>query len=179
MALFGAGQTLTAAALNNALPTGWIKQADETVNSGGSGTTLHGDLELNWPVLASTNYNVNAQIIVLDASGGTAKFKAAWTQPAGCILDLPLTAPHQNWNAAAGANLETEWAAWQNETGVLTSSKVFGTTSSAAFSYHFRGTLRVGGTAGFLRLSWAQNTANVANLTVKAGSSLILTPFTG
>lgn len=181
MTTFGAGSALTAAMLNNAFPTGLIKQSDENWNntSGGGGTTIHGDAELNVPILANTNYQVTANVLVLDSSGGTAKIKMAWTQPASCILDLGTGVPHQNWNAAAGANLEVEWASWQNETAATTATKIFGSTSSASFTYPFRGTLRVGGTSGFLRLWWAQNTGSASNLTVRAGSSLILNPFTG
>lgn len=175
MALFGAGQNLTATALSGAFATGLIKQADESVNNS---TTLQGDDELNVPVVASTNYKVDAHILAADALGTSMDLKVAWTQPTGCVLDLAVVGPHTSWNASAG-NLEVEWSGWQNETGSLTASRSFGSTNSAVFSYHFRGTLRVGTTAGFLRLQWAQNTATVGNLTVKAGSSLVLTPFQG
>jgi hypothetical protein len=177
VALFGAGQSLTAASLNNAFPNGLIKQADENYNNGtGTGTTLHGDTELNVPILASTNYHVNAHILVIEAAGTGIDLKVAWTQPAGCILDLAVVAPHTAWNASAAA-LEAEWAAWQAETGTTSASKSYGTTNSASFSYHFRGVLRVGATGGFFRLWWAQVNASVSNLTVKAGSSLVVTPF--
>jgi hypothetical protein len=177
---FGAGSTLTAAMLNNAFPTGWIKQTNESVNSGGSGTTLQGDDELNIPILASTNYKVDAHILAIEAAGNAIDMKIAWGMPSGCILDLAVVAPHTQWPAPVAGNLETEWAAWQNETAVLTGSKNFGTTNGVGgFSYHFRGTLRVGTTAGFFRLWWAQVNASASNLTVESGSSIVLTPFTG
>ena len=172
MAAFSAGQTLTAADLNAVMPVWWIKSADQNVNNS---TTLTPDTELNLPVTANTTYKVDAHILAAEAVGTAMDLKIAWSMPASCILDLAVVGPHTAWNASA-ANLEVEWSAWQAETGTTTATRSFGSTVSAVFSYHFRGVLRVGASAGFFRLQWAQNTATVGNLAVKAGSSLFLTP---
>ncbi|WP_433078840.1 hypothetical protein ACQP1P_38500 [Dactylosporangium sp. CA-052675] len=173
MAAFAAGGILTAAGLIRTLPFGLIKQADESVNNS---TTVQGDDELNVPVAANTTYKIDAHILATDGTGTSMDLKVAWTQPSGSILSLAVVGPHTAWNASSGA-LEVEWNGWQNDTGTLTATRSFGSSNSGTFSYHFRGTISVGSTAGFFRLQWAQNTATVGNLTVKAGSSLILTPI--
>jgi hypothetical protein len=175
VAAFSAGQTLTAANLIAILPIPVIKGADESVTNAGTGTTLQNDNELLAAVTANTNYKIDLVLLVVEAAGTGIDIKVAWTQPAGCVLDLGPVAPHASWVSAAA--LEVEWAAWQAETGTTTASKSFGSTNSATFAYHFRGTLRVGSTAGTFQLQWAQVNGSASALTVKAGSSLILTPL--
>lgn len=176
MVAFGAGQTLTAADLNAVMPVWWIKGADESLNNGGGvGTTLQGDDELNLAVTANTTYKIDAHILVVEAAGSGIDMKIAWSQPVGCILDLAAVAPHTEWPAPSAGNKEVEWAAWQADTGVVAATHNFG-TNTVTFSYHFRGALRVGANGGFFRLQWAQLNASGSNLTVKAGSSIFLTP---
>lgn len=177
MVAFGAGQVLAAADLNAVMPVWWIKAVDENLNNGGgAGTILQGDDELNLPVVANTTYKVDALVIAIEAAGSGIDLKVAWSQPALCILDLGPAAPHVQWPAPAAGNLEVEWNAWKGETAVLTASRSFGTNNTVPFSYHFRGSLRVGANAGFFRLQWAQANASASNLTVQAGSSIFLTP---
>lgn len=176
MAYYSAGQALTAALLLGALPFGPIKQVDESVNNAGTGTTLQNDNELLAAVTANTNYKVDLHLFAVEAAGTGIDMKAAWTFPSGCLLDLAVVAPQAGWQNPIGTNLEAEWAAWQGVTTSPTASITFGTTNAATFSYHVRGTLRVG-TAGTLQLQWAQANSNAANLTVRSGSSLILTPL--
>jgi hypothetical protein len=174
LAAFSAGQKLTAAALIAILPVPAIKTADESL---ASSTTLQNDNELVCVGAANTNYKVDLALLATEATGTGIDIKLAFTQPTGCVLDLAVVAPHLGWVSSAGAQLEVEWAGWQAETGTTTSAKSFGTLNGVNFSYHFRGTWRVGSTAGSLQLQWAQNTSAGGNLTVKSGSSLIITPL--
>lgn len=177
MAAFSAGQILHASDLIRVLPVFAIKAADEAVNNAGTGTTLQNDNELLAAVTASTNYKVDLHLLATEAAGTGIDIKVAWTFPSGCLLDLAVVAPQAGWQNPIGTNLETEWAAWQGVTTSPSSSITFGTTNAATFSYHVRGALRVGGTAGTLQLQWAQANASASNLTVKSGSSLVLTPL--
>jgi hypothetical protein len=177
MTVFYALQKLRASTLEQLVGKLVRKGTDESVNSGSSGTTLQDDNELFETVVANTTYAVTVTVLAIEAGGiGVTDLKIAWTMPTGCTLDLAVTAPHIDWNAAAGA-VEIEWAGWQNETSSPTSSKNFGTTNSASFSYKFDGSLQVGSTGGTFRMQWAQRVANPANLTVRAGSRMWLQPI--
>jgi len=169
---FYAFQKWRASDANKILPRSKVKAADENVISS---TTLQNDDELFISVDANITYAIDARIIVIEASGNAIDWKCAWTYPSGALFDMAVVAPHTAWNASA-ANVEIEWAAWQNETSSPSSSKNFG-TATTAFSYHFRGVLRVGATAGTFQLQWAQANSTAANVTVKSGSSLTLTPL--
>lgn len=175
-AAFSAGQTLTAANLIAVLPKWVIKAADESVNNAGTGTTLQNDDHLVLAGLANTTYSVEMRLLYSESAGTGIDLKCAWTQPTGCTLDLAVVGAHTAWNASA-ANVEVEFASWQADTGTTTGTRSFGSTNVANFSVHIRGTWRVGSTAGNLQFQWAQNTGSASNLTVKAGSSLVLTPL--
>lgn len=175
MAAFSAGQILHASDLIRILPVFVIKAVDESVNNTGTGATLHNDGALFVSVSANITYKVDLHLIYTEATGTGIDLKAAWTFPSGCRLDLANVGAHQSWaNAAA---MEAEWAAWQNVTSSPSGTIAFGSSNAANFSMHARGTIQVGGTGGTLQLQWAQNTGAAGNLTVKAGSSLVLTPL--
>lgn len=175
---FFAGQRLRASDLINMAPVAAVKATDESVNSGGTGTTLHNDAALAVSLRANTLYWLDLALIATEAAGTSIDLKVGWTFPTGCRLDLVIVAPHVNWVATAGSALEVEWAAWQNITTSPSPTVTFGTSNAAFFSYHVRGVVSVGSTAGTLRLQWAQGTASASNLTVKSGSSLVLVPLT-
>jgi hypothetical protein len=173
---FSAGQNLTAADLIKILPFGPTKQTDQTLNNGGGvGTTLQNDTELLASVSANISYKVLLDLIAKEAASQVTDIKIAFTMPTGCILDMLGGGPHTSWNASS-ANLEAEWAALQAQTTSPTSTFAFG-TNTVPFTYRMTGQLRVGSTAGTFRVQWAQNTANAANLTVMAGSTLTLIPI--
>lgn len=169
---FYALQKLRASDLLKMLSRSKVKITDEPLTST---TTLQDDDELFVSVDANVTYAVDVKLLALEASGNGADIKFAWTFPTGCILDLPVVGAHESWVASAGAALETEWAGWQNETASPTSSKTFG-THTTAFSYHMRGTLRVGSAAGTFRLQWAPKNNVVSTVTLKSGSSIELRP---
>lgn len=174
MAYYSAGQTLTAALLIGALPFGVVKQADESVISS---TTLQNDNELLVTLAANTTYRLDLALLATEATGTTADIKLAWTMPSGCRLDAAAIGPHVSWTGS-GTVQEVEFASWQAETSSPTSSKSFGTVNASInFGYHVRGIVANGSTAGTLQLQWAQVASVAENVTVRAGSSLILTPI--
>jgi hypothetical protein len=170
-----AGNIIYAADINDRAPVSAIKTADESVVSS---TTLQNDDALFCALRANTNYRVDLALLATQAAAGTGvDIKCAWTMPSGCTLDLAVVGPHTAWVAGAGAALEVEWAGWQNQTSSPTGTVSFGTIQTTVFSYHARGVIRVGSTAGTLQFQWAQQNSSASDLTVKAGSSLTLTPL--
>lgn len=174
MVAFSAGMTLTAADLIRPLPLFAIKAADESVISS---TTLQNDNELFAAVAANTSYRLDLALLVTEATGITADIKLAWTMPSGCRLDAAAIGAHVNWTGVTSA-LEVEFSSWQGETSSPTSAKSFGTINAGiVFGIQIRGIVAVGANSGTLQLQWAQNASVAENVTVKAGSSLVLTPL--
>lgn len=168
---FLAGSKLRASDLNKILPVQKRKAAPESV---ASNTTLHNDNTLFVALAANTTYKVDLAVL-FEAANQTTDIKVAWTFPASCTLDLAVAGPHANWTGPAA--LEVEWSGWQNVTTSPSGVVVFGSASAVNFGIHARGTIVVGANTGNLQLQWAQNTSDPGNLTVKSGSSLILTPI--
>lgn len=162
--------------INNSAVKSALKATDENVSSATTGTTLHNDTALFLTVAANTNYKLDLALLMVDAAGTGIDVKAAWTMPTSCKLDAAVASPHANWVSPAGSANEIEWAGWQNETSSPTATKNWG-SNNVAFSYHVRGLLRVGATAGTLQFQWAQGNSSASNLTMKSGSLLTLTPL--
>jgi len=174
VAAFSAGQILHASDLIRVLPVFAVKSADESVISS---TTLQNDNELFVSLAANTTYQLNLALLATEATGTTADLKLAWTMPSGCRLDAANVGAHTSWTGSS-ANPEVEFNSWQAETSTTTSTRSFGTINAGiVFGYHVRGIVTNGGTAGTLQLQWAQAASVAENVTVKAGSSLILTPL--
>jgi hypothetical protein len=124
-------------------------------------------------LVAGASYWLDLAMLGTETTGKTADFKVGWTMPSGCRLDLAGAAPHISWTDAT--QLETEWASWQNQTASPTSTLSWGTINGGTvFGYHARGTVRNGANAGLLTVQWAQNASVAENVTVKAGSALML-----
>lgn len=152
MTIFTAGQILTADDLNAALPLApAVKSADETVTGS---TTLQNDDHLFLTVAANSVYTLELE--GAQDSSGAGDLKAVFSVPAGttgtlCGSDGGIT--------FAGTSL----------TGTL----VFGGVGAAEYLRVF-GRVVTAGTAGTLRLTWAQNAASGSS-TLKTGTMLRLT----
>lgn len=153
-----------------------FKTSDESVNNGGSGTTLQNDDALLVTVTANTNYRVDLALLFTESAGTGIDLKCAWAFPTGSRLDLAPIGPNIAWTGAAAA-LEAEFSAWQNQTTSPSGTISFGTTNAATFSMQATGSLRVGSSGGTFQFMWAQQNASASNVTVKAGSVLTLTPL--
>jgi len=161
------------AALNTLTPLSAIKPTDENRSTANTGATLTDDPALVLPLAANITYWLDLAGEYTEAIGNTIDMKHGWTFPAGCRLDLANVGPHQGWTNAAA--LETEWAASNAVTTSPYAGPTYGTANGVNFSLHIRGVIRNGANAGNLRFQWAQGTANAANLTLRAGTTLTLT----
>lgn len=142
---FSAGQILTAQALNDALPLApAVKSSDETVSAS---TTLQNDDHLFITVSANSVYVLEFEGMQNSSAAGD--LKATFSVPAGTtgtLFGLDAAIPF------AGTSL----------TGTL----VFGGTAAATY-FRVAGRVVTAGTAGTLRVQFAQNAAS--------GSSSLLT----
>jgi hypothetical protein len=165
---------LITAALNALTPIKVIKSADQ--NYATSSTVLQNDTHLFVVGQANTTYEFDLYVAYVESTGTGVDMKIALTQPSGCRFDAGVTGPNVNWTSSPTANLEAEWSAWVNETGTTTSTRPFGTVNGVPFSMEAHGTWQVGATGGTLRVQASQNTSSANTLTIKSGSSLIITP---
>lgn len=135
------------------------KTANEVQNSTVNPTaTLQNDDELFFPIAANETWSF--RFTLLANANATPDLKFAVTAPAGATCVVGMT---------------------EYETGTSNSNLGCGVSSglvpgsSANEVYEVVGTITNGATAGNVTLQWAQNTANVANVTVYAGSYLLAT----
>ncbi|GAA4849802.1 hypothetical protein GCM10023403_10760 [Pseudonocardia benzenivorans] len=139
-----------------------VKTTDKTANAS---TTLSDDPQLSLPVLASTTYLLSALLIWSTGTGPDAKF--GLTVPAGCTWQVAPFGIPTSVTATAGS-IET---AVFTASGIPLGGVAAGTKTAALVT----GTVVVGGTAGTVTISWAQNTSNASNTVLYTGSSLQLT----
>jgi len=156
--VFAAGDILHADDLN---PLFAYKTADESVNSGTTGTTLQDDDHLFLSVAANTRYLVECFF--------------AWTSPVAADFKFTFTTPVGVAGMWTALNPTLASAVSAPYTGSLSwgSTGTFEGFNLDMFA-RVNGILVVGGTAGTLRLQWAQNTANASNTTVRQYSWLRL-----
>lgn len=169
--VFLAGQGLTAGQLAAMQPQYIVKPAQESV---GSSTTLQDDDHLRSPLVAGAVYDVRF-LLYAAGNGSTGpttpadqgRIKTAWSVPPGCTglkacmghvgpdrdSSLMRSSSH-NFNTAVNYDLES--------------------TASASAIIE-RSLLTVGGTAGDLRLQWAQVNVGGTPTLILAGSSLRIT----
>jgi hypothetical protein len=139
-----------------------IKSADEIVNNS---NVVQDDDELFFSVQANKIYVVQG-IILLQATGVTSDWRFIWSLPAGGTFfwDPEWIASVARWNPVAVAS-----SPQAIDTGLLTLG-----SQNNIHGFNFLAILIMAGTAGTANLQWAQNTATVADNTVKAGSSILV-----
>jgi len=157
-----AGEDLTAATLQSLIselrPIFVRKASDETVNNT---ATLQNDDELVAAVLANATYEVFLRLIV--NSGTTPDFKYAFTVPASATGSAQLY---------TGSNPDTAASSLQGPASITATGAASGVGADQVIIV--QGILIVAATPGNLQFQWAQNTATVANSSVKANSYLKL-----
>lgn len=130
------------------------KTADETVNNS---AVLQADDQLTLAVAASTTYRFLLRLIV--NTNATADFKMLFTFPSGTGM---------SWDIFVGSNPDTAAAGLQGPFTDVTTAAVSGVAADQTL--HIVGFIITSTTAGNMGLTWAQNTANVSNTTVKTNS---------
>lgn len=151
-----AGQILLADDLNKLVPLLVRKPADETVNNS---TTLQNDDHMALSVAANMTYEF--KMCVFHNSSTVADLKYDFTFPTGLTMKYGLDA------AAAGGGID-------NFVLIQTSVPVIGGVGADRAGF-LSGTVITFTTAGTLQLRWAQNTAEVSDTKVLAGSYMRLT----
>lgn len=145
-----------------------VKTADETVTSS---NTLQNDDHLTVAVAANKTYAITGFLIWTGNETGDIKF--ALTFPTGATVHWAVTGGN---NADTGFNAGgtrggTQYFASLNQTSSPTGAiDIAGSTSP--LHGHLLGTIVTAGTAGNLRLQWAQNTSNGTGTVLKKGSWL-------
>lgn len=143
-------------------PTVAVKPTDQTVNNTAAEAD---DTDLVLPVEANNRYIVEG--LIAYTSGSTPDIRIGFAVPAGATLAYTLWG-HDTGSTTPTGDTDFGWTA-----SVLTGNGRGGTGASLAAL--LKGVLTVAGTAGTLRVRWAQLAATVANTTVHAGSYLSLT----
>lgn len=132
------------------------KTTTETVNNS---TTMQNDDELLWAVAANKLYRFELHLFYI--SDSTPDFKMQFTGPAGFIM---------RWgHISVNDSLSFRDPGYLSEAAVA----VFGGDGSDRYVI-INGIVATVGTAGTLRLQWAQNTANASNTQVRDNSFGVL-----
>jgi hypothetical protein len=155
-----AGAKLRASVLSSLVtevrPLSARKTIDETVNNS---ATMQNDDELFVAVAANSVYELNLRIQY--NSNATADFKYGFTFPAGTTMQYTQT--------VYGVGIAVLNTFEQDQTSTP------GIEGQAAIKgILITGVVITSSTAGTLQLQWAQNTANVSNTLLKAGSHMRL-----
>lgn len=132
------------------------KTADETVNNS---NTLQNDDHLFVAVAANAVYDW--KLVLHYNSGTTPDLKIGWTVP---------TSTTMVWG---GVIIDTSGAITVAAALTQSSVQAIGGTGSNAFQV-FTGTVVTSTTAGTLQMQWAQNTTNLSDSKILAGSELTL-----
>lgn len=133
-----------------------VKTADETVNNS---ATLQNDDELVLALEANTRYILEGFVKAQD--DGTGGLKYAFSVPTGATIEgISDTSPR--WWAGGGNTMADFTVAVGSGIGSADSAQMI------------RAHISVGATAGNLQFQWAQNSAQVSDLRVEAGSWLMV-----
>jgi len=144
-----------------------FKTANETVTSATTGTTLHDDIHLFFPVPANARIWFEMRIFH-GAPNSNADFKLKWTVPSGTTM---------LWggNSGVGANFQpSNQATIPNHLVTESDTVVLGSTTflTEPFGAIFVGLIKTSSTAGTMQLQWAQNTSDAGNSTFYVDSHI-------
>lgn len=143
-----------------AYASGWttiVKPSDESVNSGGTGTTLQNDNDFAFTAVSGAVYEIELLLIYVSPSGGaTPDFKFTFGEDSTARG----TASFQGITNADAANNSPILC---NQTAVFAAGTATTIRTAKVFVNYV-------GNGGTFRMLWAQNTSNANDLTLKAGS---------
>lgn len=163
MALFTAGQVVTAAQLN-AINGYVLKTADQSVTSS---TVLVNDTHLSYTIPAAGTYIVDLWLFASSGANAAGDLLFGFTFPAGTFyaftdgLDIGL---------ASAANGTVQMAGVAATSGAAIQAFGLSTSVTAALIH----AVFIATAAGTLRFQWAQNASNASASTVKAGSHMLV-----
>lgn len=129
------------------------KSVDETVNA----TVLQDDDHLFLSVAANAVFDLRLRLFIV--ADGVGDFKCGWSYPSGTSM---------HWTAVDVRTGTTDGKMFETDVSPLATNAPTWQTQT------YEGTVATGGTAGTLRLRWAQNGAAVGGATVQSGSVLQL-----
>lgn len=142
------------------------KTVDETVNNS---TVLQDDDALTLAIGANETWAFEFVLFVDGgASGASADFRSALTVPAGATFRAEATGPGSSATTMAAAN-----GSYAALTVSGTTGGIVGLITSDTVQVTIKGVVVNGATAGSLTLQWAQWTATVTDVIVRAQSHLI------
>lgn len=162
MALFTAGQPLTAAQLN--AQCGYVeKTADQSVTSS---SVLVNDTHMLYTIGAVGTYLIDLYLWGVSAANAAGDLKVGFSFPTG-TMHFGTAGP--SVNLASGSADVSEWIANLSATTGVTFTNVGLSTSVTQTHIHGRFAATATGT---LRVMWAQFAANASASTLKAGTHL-------
>ena len=164
MALFTAGNVLTAAQLN-ALNGYVLKTADQSVTSS---STLTNDTHLLYTIGATGTYIVDLWLYGTSAANNAGDLKIAFTFPTG-TMHFGTAGP--SVNLLSGSADVSEWFANLSATSGTTFTNVG--LSTTVSQTHIHGIL-IATATGTLRMQWAQFASNANASTLQAGSHMLV-----
>ena len=131
-----------------------VKAADQTKTND---ATPAADTDLTLPVTANTVYAVD--VVILGSAATTPDLKIGWSGPSGAQF---------LWS-------EDHGAASNNASVIGQTLIIAGNAGETTRHFYVNGTLTVAGTAGSFAVTWAQDTLDAGNATLKAGTWIRLT----
>jgi hypothetical protein len=164
MALFTAGQVLTAAELN-ALGLHATKTADQSVTSS---TTLINDIHLSIAIPTVGTYLVDTYLYGVSAANAAGDLQLGYSFPAGTMSGFALG---PDASLASGTVQAGQWGVQTSITGGVAAFINGLSTSTVAIWAH---TLLTVTATGTLQLMWAQNSSSASASTLKAGSHMLV-----
>lgn len=166
---FAAGQKLTAANMQDVVDLHrYVEKASN--QSVTSSATMVDDTELFLSVEANATYVYECLVLGSSAANAAGDLKLAFSSPAGAVVMGTVQAPN-NVALASGSTADGEYVA---RFTLSDASTLPVGVSTSAIGIIVNGRILTGGTAGEMRLRWAQIAANANATTINARSYLRL-----